>query len=171
LIVALALSGCGGDDDSSSARVPTTDVPAGATTDAPAGATGPGSSKAKKDGAGRKGGRGAQEPSRETSAGSGGTAGSGGSGGGTNSSGGYVPPQNAPGGGRTALQQDLYRQGRVVCRAFPLNVLAQENRAQSRKPAVVAKAYSENYILGPRPRDRRAVYEGCLKGIESRLNK
>jgi hypothetical protein len=177
LIVALALAACGGDDDNSSTVAGTTDAPAG-TTAPSTGATGPGSSKAKK---GSKPAR-AQREGQDTSSGgaqSGGSQSGGAQSGGSDSkgsgdeknSGGYVPPQGGSQGKRTALQRDLHRQASTVCKAFPLKVLARENRAKSTKPADIALAYSNNYIMGPRPGDRRAVYEGCIEGIKSKGNR
>jgi hypothetical protein len=181
LVAALALPSCGGGDDESTATVRTNEVPSG-TTGPVAGTTGgAGATKRKRArearggknaGGSGTGGAGADKPNGGGSGGSGSSGGSssgGASGGGNANSGGYVPPQAGPGGGRTALQEDLFRQGKIVCRAFPLNVLARENRAPSKRPPDVARAYSENYILGNRPGDRQAVYEGCLAGIQARL--
>jgi hypothetical protein len=154
-VPAVAIAGCGGNDDSASkasaqrgvsGQQGTTSSQTGSSGGTGARGAGPGQASGKKRGTDRSGARSAAPAAPTT-----------------------VPSTPGKEGGATSLTpaqlkqvgHQLYKQARVLCKASTLQALARQYRIKSANPDEVAKAYAAKYLVGL----RHEVAAGCKAGL------
>jgi uncharacterized protein involved in copper resistance len=167
--LALAITSCGGSDDSNDASTPatTTATQQAQTTPGQAGAEQPASDKSKAPGSGGSSSADADRAAQADQSGNSGQSGSTG----TKKKAGSKKPKTAaeqlaalPPEQLRKLHKDLYEQGKTACYAFGAEELAKSQKLPSADPVTVARKYAEAYEKAT-PSLILPYQQGCLAGL------